>query len=285
MQADSEDRYTDDQPRAGLPKLPIALVVLAILIGVIWYFTGEKAPEPAAPPAAVTPAAPPAPVPAEPAPAPDIPAEEPAPQVAAEPNEPPPAPLTLEDSDPVVREVVTPALQAPVYEQALRQQDLLERSTALIDAAAGGSILRKVLPLPPIEGKFSVNEVAGKAVVDPASYQRYDAYAEAIDDLDPEQLAAAFHRFRPLLEQSYSALGYKPDDLDNALIRALDRVIAAPVLDEPPVVEKDVTTYKYADPNLEQQSSMAKQLMRMGPENERKVQAKAKALRAALLGK
>jgi hypothetical protein len=47
----------------------------------------------------------------------------------------------------------------------------------------------------------------------------------------------------------------------------------------------DITTYTYEDESLENLSPIAKQLIRMGPENQAAIQAQASALRAALLGK
>ncbi|TDG14838.1 DUF3014 domain-containing protein [Seongchinamella unica] len=286
MQVDSEDRYVEERGSAGLPRLPIALAVLALIIGIAWYFSGGS-PEQEEPPAELV-----TPVPAESpplqpeaAPAPDIP--EPV-TVVTDPNDPndlviAEPELKLEESDPLVRETLAPALADSVFAQALRQDDLLERGTAFIDAAGKGSVLNKVLPIPRPEGNFAVRQEGGKTVIDPATYARYDGYAEAIGALDPDTLAAAFHQFRPLLEQAYGNLGYQQQDMDNSLIRALDQVIAAPVLDEPPALEQRVTTYTYADEALENLSPIAKQLLRMGPENQRIIQDQARALRAALL--
>lgn len=290
MQVDSEDRYVEEAGSAGIPKLPLALAVLALVIGIAWFFSGGDA-EPEAPPADLVtpvPAAPPAPLEPESPPAPDIPELAPVTVIAerAEPTEivPPEPELTLKQSDPLVREALAAQVADGVFEQSLQQEDLLERGTAFIDAAGNGSVLNKVFPFPAIEGKYSVIEIAGKPVVDPESYQRYDAYAAAVSALDPDTLAAAFHQFRPLLEQAYGNLGYDAADMDNSLIRALDQVIATPVLEEPAVLVKHVTTYTYEDETLENLSPLAKQLMRMGPENQAIIQAQAKALRAALLG-
>ncbi len=289
MQADAEDRYTEEpRPRGGLSKLPIALGVAAALIAIGWYFSGSEESEESAQtaPAVVTPAAP---VDEALPPAPDIPAVE-AEEVATvvaetpEPNTPPPPPLTLETSDPAVRETLSGNFDDPLFEASLNQQNLIERATAVIDASSTGGLLRKVMALPPVEGAFIVDETAGRVTLDPASYQRYDAYASAVENIDAEQMGNAFHTFRGLLEEAYASLGYPAEDLDNTLIRALDQIIAAPVLDTPPELVKDVTTYKFVDPALEQQSPLAKQLMRMGPENQRVIQAKARELRAALLG-
>lgn len=291
MQVDSEDRYVEEAGHGGIPKLPLALGVLALIIGVAWYFSGDTSQSETAPAELVVPVPAESPPPLEPEtpPAPDIPALSPVTVIAEriDPNDiviPEPE-LTLADSDPMVREVLNESLADSVFEQALRQDDLLERGTAFIDAAAKGSILNKVFPLPPLEGKYSVVVVAGKTVADPASYQRYDAYAAAVGALNPQRLAAAFHQFRPLLEQAYANLGFEADDMDNSLVRALDQVIAAPVLEKPATLVMDITTYTYEDESLENLSPIAKQLIRMGPENQAVIQAQASALRAALLGK
>ena len=41
MQVDSDDRYVEEHGSAGLPKLPIALAILVLVIGVAWYFSGD----------------------------------------------------------------------------------------------------------------------------------------------------------------------------------------------------------------------------------------------------
>jgi hypothetical protein len=119
--------------------------------------------------------------------------------------------------------------------------------------------------------------------MDPAGYRRYDAYATAIAELDTELLADTFHRFRPLLEGAYGALGYSPGDMDNALIRALDRVLATPEISDPIPVKKVEAVYKYVDPSLEKLPAVQKQLLRMGPDNVAKIKNQAAALRRALL--
>ena len=110
-----------------------------------------------------------------------------------------------------------------------------------------------------------------------------DSYAQAIEALDTAALVESFHRFRPLMEQAYGYLGYKPENLDNAIVRALDTIIAAPVVNETLPVKKVEAIYKFADPELETLPDIQKQLLRMGPENTRRIQSQAKALRAALL--
>ena len=182
-----------------------------------------------------------------------------------------------------VREAMAPQLTGTSLAPVLDNQDLLARAAGLIDATSQGRMFHQVLKLPPPEEKFAVIEVDGAAYIDPDSFQRYDAYAQAVAAVDPDAVATVFHDFRPLLEEAYAALGYEGAEMDNALVRALDQVIAAPTLEEPARLERDITTWHYVDPELEKLPSLTKQLLRMGPENQAIIQAQARAIREALL--
>ena len=284
MQADPDERLTDDTGRSGPPMVPIlAGIVILVALGV-WVFTGGEE-EPVAPEPApqVQPEPEPAPEPLpEPEPTPDIPEPEPAPEPApaAEPEEPLPS---LAESDEPLREELTAATGFPLLETALAADNLAERGVAVVDAVSLGGIRHKLLPLPPPEGKFPVRKVDSQAVMDEAGYRRYDPYAEAIAEVDALELVAAFNRYRPLLEEAYSMLGYEAEDFDNAVIRALDKIIAAPVIEQPLEVRKVEAVYKYENPALEKLPPLHKQLLRAGPENTRRIQQKARELRAALL--
>ena len=284
MQADPDERISE-RASSGPPMVPILAGIVILVALAVWLFTGpEEAAPPAEPPPPVVEPDPAPVVEPEPPPAPDIPQQQ-IPEPAPEP-EPDPAPaeppLTLDKSDEPLREVLAPVLPAPLA-PALELSNLMDRGVALVDGLSRGVIPRKVLPLPPPRGKFPVRKTAGQAYMDPAGYRRYDAYAEAIAALDTPALAAAFHRFRPLLEEAYGYLGYKPGNLDNAVISALDNIIAAPVVSETLPVKQVEAVYKFTDPEYEQLPALQKQLLRMGPENTRRIQGQATALRAALL--
>lgn len=284
MQADNDDRLSTGGDSTGLPLLPLMLGVALVAVASAWFFLGGEEP-PAPPPPEPVAVEEPALEPALP-PAPDIPERPIEEEAPAEPNMPavpPPPPLTLDASDEPVREAMAAQLMDTPLAPALANEDLLARAAGLIDATSQGRSFLQVLKLPPPEEAFSVVEIDGTAYVNPDSFQRYDAYAQAVAAVDPAAVATVFHTFRPLLEQAYAGLGYDAGEMDNALVRALDQVIAAPVLEQPAALERDVTTWHYADPALEELPSLSKQLLRMGPENQALIQAQARAVRQALL--
>jgi len=267
--------------------LLLGALVLLLVIGIAYFFTagkGDNVPTPQPPPIVGNEPAP-EPQP-EYAPTPDIPLPQPP---ASEPNPlvgesvPAQPPVTLDISDESVREVLSAAGSSELYTNMLTNSDLIQRSTGVIDGMSRGLVLNKILPLPRPTGKFTTLELDGQSVIDPASYARYDAYAQAAAELDVAQLATAFDSFRPLLEQAYAQLGYKAEDFDNTLIRALDQVAATPELHQTIPLKKKEAVYLYADPALEELAPLQKQLLRMGPDNLALIKAQASALRAALL--
>jgi hypothetical protein len=284
MQADPSERISEPGVSGGPPMVPILAGLVVLVALAVWWFTGSDEAPPPEPERVVEPAPEPVPEP-EPEPTPDIPrpAPEPEPAPAPEPAPPPEPPLTLEISDAALREQFTPALAGGPLAPALVADNLVERGAAVLDGLSRGVLQYKLLPVIPPEGKFAVRKQGGQAVMDPAGHRRYDAYAKAIESLDDQLMVDSFNRFRPLLEEAYAMLGYDPEDFDNALIRGLDKIIAAPVFEQPLEVRRVEAVYKFEDPALERLPDLHKQLLRAGPENTRRIQAKARTLREALL--
>jgi len=182
-----------------------------------------------------------------------------------------------------MREQLAAAGVGPELEQLQQQQNLIQQGTALIEGFSRGLVVRKLLPIDPPKAPFSVEQRGEKMFMDPAGYSRYDDYAGAIATLDTEVLVNNFHTLRPLYEQAYGQLGLEPDDFDNAVIRVLDRILATPEIEDPIALSRKSVMYQYADPALEQLTPLQKQLLRMGPENIRRIKEQAAALRAGLL--
>jgi hypothetical protein len=280
MKAAREDRLESNTGSGGFPLKHVLLVLAIIAVGVVlWRTIREQSPEVAPEPVPVTEiVVEPPPMP----PAEDIPPR-PVPVAEAAPVDPVPALPDLADSDAMVREQLSAAGVGPELDKLEQQQNLIQQGTALIDGFSRGLVLRKLLPIDPPGEAFSVLEQDGQMLMNPAGYQRYNDYAEAIATLDAGMLVNNFHTMRPLYEQAYGQLGLNPDDFDNAVIRMLDRIIATPEIEGPVELTRKSVMYQYADPQLEQLAPLQKQLLRMGPENIRLVKEQARALRAGLL--
>ncbi|MEM1190257.1 MAG: DUF3014 domain-containing protein [Pseudomonadota bacterium] len=310
MRAEQRDRITqaDTQRRHSTQTLLTAIAVL-ILAGAVYLLSpgdderdSEDTAADASPEESV-----PLPTPPEPEPddailaAPDIPVVESMDEVAEEEDTPEaqpvteplpmaepvsePAPPTPEEIDAELREalagegiqpaeLIAPSLNAPY---------LLDRGISSADQLARGLVPRRTLNLAPPQGRFAVQREGQRYRVDPAGYARYDAIVAAITALPAERFARLFQQFRPQLTDAYASLGYPPDAMDNTIVAALDSVLSAPLVEEPPYLQSRGALWAYEDPALEGRNDLHRQLLRTGPANTRALQTWAQRLRDALL--
>ncbi len=77
-------------------------------------------------------------------------------------------------------------------------------------------------------------------------------------------------------------MGYPEEDFDKTLTVAIVELLKVPVVEGEILLEATVASYKMADPELENLSEAQKHLIRMGPENVRKIQAKLRKIGLAL---
>jgi hypothetical protein len=262
-------RHFGSQPEersGGAGRWIAVLAILALLGAGAWYLARRRQP-PAAPPA----------VAAEPA------AAAPAPVADAAPAERSFVIPSLEASDPLIRELVASLSAQPRLARWLANENLVRRFVAAVDnLAEGTSPTTHLRPLGP-DGAFRVARPRADAapVVDAASYQRYDALVDAFVALPTAELARLYRELRPLFNQAYAELGYPGRSFDDRLAEAMGRLLAVEVPNQPEVKLK-VVTYEYMDPELEARSAADKHLMRLGPENARRVQAKLREIATAI---
>ena len=208
--------------------------------------------------------------------------EVPAPRVPAVPA-PPEAARGPAVDEPGQKSLLEAVSDAAAWRRILAEGDLVRRWAVVTENVAEGSVPRKPLAsLAPAKG-FSVVSRDGRTYVAPESYHRYDAVADAVGSVNVGALAAAYRALRPMLETAYRGLGYPEGSIDRVTARALARIERAPVRDgDVAVVEGKGTIYAFADPSLEALLEVEKQMLRMGPRNERIIQAKAREIAAAL---
>lgn len=189
----------------------------------------------------------------------------------------------LADSDEFTRSVLGPLTENSAFARWLGTDGLLQKAAAVVDGLARGVVLTRYMPGPPPEESFPVLIEEGVIRLDEAGYARFDDYTEAIITVSPAMLANSFHTLRPLLESAYGELGGTPEEIDNRIIAAIDRVMDTPDHHGPFVLTRDSVRYRFADPALEALPDVQKQMLRIGPENRRKLLNYLQALRAALL--
>ena len=132
-------------------------------------------------------------------------------------------------------------------------------------------------------GRFAAATDAQGAYINPDSYHRYDAYADAVSGLDPNGTARLYETLKPRIQDAYRELGYPDGDVDSALKRAIVLLLKTPVVDGRVGLRGPPPLYTFSDDRLELLAGSQRQLLRMGPRNERLVQEKLRAI-APLVG-
>jgi len=233
-------------------------VVVSGIAGILWFasnITGE-APDP--PLAEVTQISVPTPAPT---PSPLRPAGNPLPMIP--------------DADELLRSLATDLSAHPKLAAWLLNDRLVRRFVASVIAIAGGYSPRDELDfLQPIRPFIVLDDESSGLVIAPGSYQRYDTAAEVFTSLDTRGLIQLFHELKPAIDRAHSDLSWGDVDFEGRLREAVDHLLDVSVPSGQLAVERRVLTYSFADDRLEHLSDAQRQLLRMGPHNARRVQAK-----------
>jgi hypothetical protein len=239
-------------------KLPIvAAAIIATALGLLWYLGRSQNDTPAtsgAPPAPASDAAPPA-------------------RLAAEPGDDIPLP-PLDDSDPLIRELIGRLSTHPRVTAWLTTDHLVRNLTAVVVNIAEGRTPAVQLNAVKPAGAYPVVTAGGRVRVDPAGYARYDSHADAIGALDARGVARFYATIRPRIDEAYGELGAPHGSFDVTLQRAIVELLRTPVLEGDIRLRQDGLVYIYEDPALEGLSHAQRQFLRMGPRNIAIVQRK-----------
>lgn len=293
MQVNEEDRITPQaDEKSGTNIAFIAIAVIALLAASSYfYFTSDNTEE--LDPVVMTPVELPETLPETPIE--QAPIEEPQQIVAAvdddvvptgEPEsndetiavEPLPA---LAESDDFIENKTLAIANGMKIAPMILKKDIARQFVVFVDNLAQGELVRKASPLKGPETEFSVSEITNKIFLNPDSYHRYDLYADFVAGLNEKDLVATYTELKPLFAEAFAELGYSDIDFDNRMQAMFTMVENAPIIEDPIELSSVTVNYHFADPNLEALPNAQKLLLRMGPENTRKIKAAVKKLQAS----
>jgi hypothetical protein len=291
MQVNQDDRITPQETSSSSNRFALFAIVLVVLLsaGGYYYYSGDSDSPKLIPNAPIVlPETPPSePMTLESAPEPET-TETPAvtetntnsteapavtePEVVAEPV---PA---LAESDAFVQQKALAIIDNNVLGSALVQQDLARQFVVFVDNLAQGELTRKVSPLKGPEKNFSVSEITNKVYLNPEGFHRYDAYVDSIAKMDEQTLMVTYKQMTPMLEEAFTELGYSNAKFNDRMLQAIKILLAAPIIEDPIELSSISVNYQFVDPNLEALPSAQKLLIRMGPENTRKLKVALRKL-------
>ncbi len=277
----------------------VAIVVVLARLGYFgWrYFDARQSSAPVDPPAAAAPDAPPvepaAPLEAAAVATPGTPAVE--------------HPLeALEDTEDAAPPVPLPELEASDADVTARLSQLMGRKNVLTFLQLDGFVRRVVAtvdnlprsqasptrwPVVPTPQRFStLKGPDGVERIHPDNTRRYAPFVKLVESVGTGQAVAVYRGLYPLFQQAYEELGFPGRYFNDRLVQVLDHLIDTPV----PAGSLEVTLvdvkgsvaslrpwvrYELADPALESMSAGRKMLMRLGPDQQRRMQAKLRDFR------
>jgi hypothetical protein len=217
-------------------------------------------------------------------------AQVPAPSAAAAPK--PASPLVeaerfalppLAESDAVVRQLVVKLSSHPKVLAWLATDRLIENfAVVALNVSEGKTPVAHLRALAP-QARFSVLNANGGVVIDPKTYRRYDEFAAAVSGLDSAGTARLYLTLKPRITDAYRELGFPEGDFDRVLESAIKPLVnTSPIETNAALLREKVLSYHFVDPTLESLTSAQKQLLRMGPENMRRVQDKLRDIATQL---
>lgn len=286
----SDREFRPPAEGSGAWKPVVALVVVAALAGGGWWYWQQqnKSAQPDLPPQAAAPGEVPAP------PKPPPPLSPAGPEFPVEPPAPEPTPLPeLAVSDPAVKSALDELLGAKAVLQFLQVDGFVRRVVATVDNLPREHAASRMWPVQPTGQRFTVAGAPGAQTIAPDNAARYTPFVQLAESVDPAKAVAAYRRMYPLFQRAYEELGFPARYFNDRLVAVIDHLLQTPEPTGPLAVrllevkgemasERPWVRYEFADPTLEALSSGQKALVRMGPENERRLKAKLRAFRTEL---
>lgn len=277
-------------------SLVTALIFAAVVAGVYygWQQRQQSMPAPPKAPVAVAPS-PPAPAPAQ------APVQYP---ISAAGDDATPSPLpALAESDTYLGQALAELLGRDKVQSFLHLEGFARRVVATTDNLAREHAPPVLWPVVPTAGRFTAlangadagNTSPAVTRISPDNSQRYTPFVLFIESVDSAAAVRLYARLYPLFQQAYEELGYPGRYFNDRLVAVIDLLLATPVQPDPlevalvdvkgPVASvRPWVRYEFTDPALKKLSSGQKMLIRTGPENHRRLNAKLLEVRRLVSG-
>ena len=177
----------------------------------------------------------------------------------------------LNESDPEVRTALLNLSWQPGLAGLFVKEDMVRRFVVLVDNVSRGQISNELQVVQQPDQPFVVQAEADEYRLDPAGYQRYEPYLVLLESVPVGTQLLLLQQYQPLFEEAFNELGYPDSSFRQRLLEAIDYVLDQPIRDGVFILERPSVMYQFADPDLEAMNDVQKQLIRMGPDNQRRL--------------
>ncbi|MBU1209539.1 MAG: DUF3014 domain-containing protein [Proteobacteria bacterium] len=190
----------------------------------------------------------------------------------------------LEKSDERMRKGTKDLSPHPKIGEWLKNENIIRIITAAVDNIADGLSPRAHLGFLSPQKGFEVTGKSPKLYLDPQGFNRYNLVADVFSSLDAQASIRVYKELKLYFQGAYRELGYPNRDFQETLVRAMVELLRAPIIEGKILLEEEEEgiNYRMVDDYLEDLSDAQKHLIRMGPKNVRKIQAKLREMALAL---
>ena len=116
----------------------------------------------------------------------------------------------------------------------LAPRGLVRRLVATVHHASHRSLPAKLYPVAPAAGSAVARE--DRSVLGPADFARHAPYVRALESVDAGALVAVYVRLYPLFQEAHRAHAGGAGHFNDALVAAIDHLLAPQATAPPPVV-------------------------------------------------
>ncbi len=199
----------------------------------------------------------------------------------------------LAESDAWVSKALVELLGRDKVQTFLHLEGFARRVVATTDNLAREHAAPVLWPVVPTPGRFTTLANGGEAgttsaavtSISPDNSLRYTPFVLFVESVDAAAAVHLYKRLYPLFQQAYEELGFPGRYFNDRLVAVIDLLLTTPVQPSPldvALVEvkgpipsvRPWVRYEFIDPALRKLSAGQKMLLRMGPVNHRRLNAK-----------
>ena len=204
----------------------------------------------------------------------------------------------LADSDAQLSKALVELLGRDKVQTFLHLEGFARRVVATTDNLARDHAPSMVWPVVPTPGRFTTVANGGEAGntsngvnrISPDNSLRYTPFVVFVESVDTAAAVRFYKRMYPLFQQAYEELGFTGRYFNDRLVAVIDLLLSTPVQAGPldvTLVEvkgplpslRPWVRYEFTDPALNALSAGQKMMLRTGPVNHRRLNAKLLEIR------
>ena len=189
---------------------------------------------------------------------------------------------TVQQSDESIQKAFSNLRIKPSLLKLLMLENFIQRLVVSIDNLPEKRLPRVHSPLVAPSGRFIASGTTEAPQTSTRNHTRYNAHLELLESLDQQRVVKIYAHFYPLFQTAFEQLGYKNAYFNDRLIYVIDHLLETPNPPEPLLLAQPSVLHTYADPLLEELSAGQKILLRIGPEQRKKVLNSLKGYRDKL---